>query len=293
MSNDNTETRLFTDILPLLQLESVDADCYESRDGEPNMVGHASGGQLLAQAFMAAAATVPSDRRLCSLLGTFAAVGVVAEPIRYTVERVRDGRMFCQRTVRAHQAGRCLFRAEVSFKAAEGGYEFQNVRPPGVTPPESHKCFADLRADLPGPLPAGTDYVLARPRPLDMRPVDPEALFGRRATTSEVCTWIRYPYPLPDDPTLNEGTFVYASDYMLGAPVTAQHADYWLDDDHASASLNHALWIHRPLRADDWLLLHVDCPGVSNALALGRGDYYDREGVLVASVSQQMFIRRK
>ncbi|MGE0387529.1 MAG: acyl-CoA thioesterase [Gammaproteobacteria bacterium] len=283
----------FVDLAALLRVEPAGPQRWRSVEGEGNIVGNVSGGQLLGQACMAAAATVDADRRLCALHGSFVAAGKVAEPVEYAVERIRDGRNFCQRAVVASQSGRCLFRAELAFKAAEGGYEHQHVAAPDVPPPADLHCFADLRTRIPGPLPEPTARMLARPRPLDIRPVDPAALFGGRARQARVRAWMRSALPLPACGAVHDAGFAYASDFVLGAPVTVTHADYWMDGDHASASLNHAFWIHRPLRMDEWLLLDCDCPGISNGIAIGRGDYHTQAGVLAASVVQQMFIRRK
>lgn len=248
------------------------------------------GGLVVAQALVAAARTA-AGRPPHSLHGYFMLPGDPEEPIDYAVDRLRDGGSFTTRRCVARQHGRAIFEMSASFHAPEpGGLDHAAPRP-DAPPPEALPGPDELRAlvDLP---PAVRDY-FGRDSSVELRPVD-ASRFARRPPgphPARQAVWMRAGGLLPDDPVLHAALLAYMSDMTLLDTATAAHGRTVFDPAIQAASLDHAVWFHRSVRADAWLLYAEDSPSASGALGFARGSVFDRSGVLVASTAQEGLIR--
>ncbi len=276
-------------VVSLLDLEQIEVDIFRGRSPVGERRQRVFGGQVAGQALVAAGRTVPADRPVHSLHAYFIRPGDPAVPLVYLVDRVRDGRSFTTRRVSAVQHGKVIFALSASFHRSEPGVE--HARPmPQVPPPEDLPTTAERLERLFGP--AAREY--ARDSPIDIRHVGPltfEAAAdpARRATQSMV--WLRADGELPDDPLLHVCLMTYASDLTLLDSVLLAHGLSWADGTTTGASLDHAMWFHRPFRADRWLLYAQESPVAAGARGLARGEVFTREGGLVVSVTQEGLIR--
>lgn len=244
------------------------------------------GGQVLAQALVAAQRTVQGALSH-SMHAYFILAGDPSVPIIYEVERVRDGRSFTTRRVVAMQHGRPIFITSVSFHRDEPGLDHQMALPEGVPPPEEVPAVSDLPADKLAALSnIERDYWL-RSRPIDLRPVG----LGEPRGEPRRYLWFRAYDAMAEDQALHRAVLAYASDMTLLEAAAWVHGTSVFSGTIQAASLDHALWFHRPLRVDDWLLYAQDSPSTSGARGLARGLIYDRAGRLVASVAQEGLIR--
>lgn len=246
------------------------------------------GGQVVAQALIAACNTV-ADREPHSLHAYFLLPGDPAKPIVYEVERLRDGRSFTTRRVVARQDESAIFATSVSFHIPEDGYEHQMAAPAVPGPQDLLTIgFEDPAAAslIPPPIRA----YFQRARPIEMRPVNPERYAGP-PTQPRFAVWFRTAGPLPDTPLMHQAALAYASDMTLLDTSLAAHGKSVLQPEIMAASLDHALWFHRPFRADDWLLYSQDSPTATGGRGFSRGLIHDQAGRLVASVSQEGLIR--
>jgi len=268
-------------------------------DGADRFVGHSLknnwrrlfGGQALAQSLVAAQRTIP-DRIAHSLHAYFLLAGDPKEPIRFDVERLRDGRSFATRRVVAKQRGEAIFVLSASFQVDEPGPEHFLPAPKTLAPEDSFFSDAKL-AELPEATRARVEGMLGRIAPIQTRATD-LGRFGRapgKPADPRQNLWIRIAPTLPDDPALHRAAIVYLSDMTLLDTALAAHGHTIFDGAHQVASLDHALWFHRPARADEWLLYVQDSPNTSGARGLTRGLLYREDGVLVASVAQEGLIR--
>ncbi len=280
-------------LIQFLALERLEDNLFR---GQSVDVGSGSifGGQVLGQALSAAQQTVGAERRAHSLHAYFILPGDVEAPVVYDVERIRDGGSFTTRRVVAVQHGRPIFNMAASFQGEEQGATHQAPMP-DVPGPEGLASEGEMRRQivhklgerLPEPLRAagGRDWPVEF-RPVEaMDPLHPEAGPPRRHV------WLRAGGPLPDDLGAHQHVLAMAPDWgRLGAALRP-HALSFLRPDLQLASLDHALWFHRPFRADEWLLYAMDSPSASNARGLGRGQLFTRNGTLVASVAQEGLMR--
>ena len=253
----------------------------------PEREGRMYGGQLLAQALAAAGRTVADDRQAHSLHAYFLAPGDVSTTVEMQVERVRDGRSFSSRCVSAFQEGRELFRMVASFHVAEPGESFAAHRSPDVPPPE------DVTLTYPAfsrSVNEGLDSDLEA-RPMDTRCIDPPVAPLGEPVLEDQRMWMRISERLPADAGLHCAGLAYLSDSTLVDHVVLPHGRRWQEPDLAGASLDHAMWFHNPVRADDWLLFDqtVEATGSGRGLATGR--IFDADGNLVATCSQEGLIR--
>jgi acyl-CoA thioesterase-2 len=277
-----------TDLLALLDLERIEVDIFrgQSRDiGIPQVFG----GQVLGQALVAASRTV-TGRQAHSLHAYFLQRGDVAAPIVYEVDRARDGISFSSRRVVAIQHGRQIFNLSASFQVPEEGLEHQLPRPQ-VPAPEGLKSIEDLAREFAGELPPRMRRFLNYRRPVEVRPCQPE-LFVQRASAQAVKqVWMRAADRLPDDPGLHQAMLAYISDYELIGTVTLPHGLHATRDGLQMASLDHAMWFHRPVRVDEWLLFDLHSPAAAGGRGLARGEVYAADGRLVASIAQEGLMR--
>jgi len=266
------------DLIRLLDLEKVEENIFRGQNPADGAF-RVFGGQVLAQALVAAARTAPPGRACHSLHAYFLRAGDPAIPILYEVDRSRDGGSFSVRRVVAIQHGAQIFILAASFQKEETGFEHQAAMP-DVPPPEA------LEAPKDDPLLAA----LWRARPFQFRPVIPRGLADRPARPALDHVWFRVPPPLAGDPVLHQAFLAYASDMWLLDTALLPHGK-GLFSDLQVASLDHAMWFHRPFRADDWMLYSQDSPAAGGARGFARGMIFARDGALVASVAQEGLIR--
>lgn len=275
------------DLLALLDLETIGEDRFLGHS--PTSAGrHLYGGQVVAQALVAATRTVPTDRPVHSLHAYFVLAGNPQIPIDFAVERIRDGRSFTTRRCVATQEGRTIFSLEASFQAREDGFE-HSVDMPATPAPESLEPIGDLVDRFRGFLPAPSDHWMKRASGLDMRIVAPETLLAPNRAGQLI--WFRVEGPLPDDQAIHTALLAYLSDMTLLNTALTVHGRNIFDPRIQVASLDHALWIHRAFQVDDWLLYVQDSPAASHARGLTFGKIFSRDGRLLASVAQEGLIR--
>src|ERR1044072_3818208 len=266
-------------MIALLDLEKIEENIFRGVSPAHSPV-RVFGGQVAGQALVAAGRTVPGDRRVHSLHAYFIRGGDPSVPIVYEVDRIRDGRSFTTRRVVAVQHGKALFSLPASFQVDERGIEHETLMPAGVPDPESLPTHAERVADYRELLPAAK-----WPRPIDIRYVTEPPWISRergpREARSQV--WMRADGSLPDDQLLHVCVLTYASDMTLLDSVLAKHGVYWGMDKVLGASLDHALWFHRPFRADEWVLYDCESPSASGARGLATGRFFNREGHLLAT----------
>jgi acyl-CoA thioesterase-2 len=248
------------------------------------------GGLVLGQSLTAAALTVDPARAIHSLHGYFLLAGDPEREIIYDVERIRDGGSFTTRRVRAIQHGRAIFSMSASFHKAEDGFEHQSTMP-DVPPPESLPSARELMLGMIANLPENMRAYWQREHPIDVRIVDTSRYITRKPQTPTQAIWLRAAGALPDSPHLHQAILAYASDFTLLDTALIAHGKVLFDRDIQLASLDHAMWFHRPFRADDWLLYVQDSPSASGARGYCRGSIFDREGHLVASTVQEGLMR--
>ncbi|MDH2391660.1 acyl-CoA thioesterase II [Streptomyces sp. HNM0663] len=280
-------------LLDLLDLERVEENIFRGRSRSA-IVPRVFGGQVAAQALVAAGRTVPEDRTAHSLHSYFLRMGDPGAPIVYTVDRIRDGRSFTTRRVVAVQHGQPIFHLSASFQTYEEGLEHQAPMPyapdPDTLPAaeEALPRYADRFVD-----PSVADRMLKARAAVDLRYVDepPYGSVGQpREPRSQV--WFRANGKLADDPLLHVCLATYVSDMTLLDSVLLAHGrGGWAVGDVVGASLDHAMWFHRPFRADEWLLYDQESPSASGGRGLGQARIYTQDGRLAISVIQEGVVR--
>jgi acyl-CoA thioesterase-2 len=276
-------------LLSVLDLEPLEDNLFRGRSPQQSWQ-RVFGGQVLGQALVAAVRTVEAQRVAHSLHAYFLLGGDPTRPIVYSVERVRDGGSFSTRRVTAIQHGRPMFVMSVSFHKAEGGLHHASAMPK-VPAPEELPSEQELKARFIGLLPESMRSYWERERPIELRPVDLSRYFAREPRPPEQYVWMRATGPLPDDFPLHQCVLAYASDFSLLDTALIAHGKLMFDKDIQLASLDHALWFHRPFRADEWLLYAQDSPSGFGARGYCRGSVFTRDGLLVASVAQEGLMR--
>jgi len=248
------------------------------------------GGQVIGQALVAASRTVDEDREAHSLHGYFLRPGDKSVPILYRVERIRDGRSFTTRRVTAIQHGQPIFSMSISFQVSEKGLTHQFVMPQAPAP-DTLRDEDDIQAEQAQHWPPEFRENFSTSSAIQMRPVEPGDLMHPTVRAPHQMVWMRTREQLPDDPRLHQCALAYLSDWSLLDTATLPHAISFLNDDIQMASLDHAMWFHRPFRADAWLLYVQDSPSSSGARGFNRGLIYDEAGSLVASTTQEGLMR--
>jgi len=274
-------------LVDLLDLERIEIDIFRGKQPTESLQ-RVFGGQVAGQALVAAGRTVPADRPVHSLHAYFLRPGDPSLPIVYEVDRIRDGRSFTTRRVVGIQHGKPIFNLSASFQLVETGIEHATPMPP-VPEPETLQRLEDRMAPYAGEL----DGWYTRPRPIDVRYVgDPPRVAkdtGARARSSQV--WMRADGVLPDDPLLHVCAVTFASDMTLLDSTLLNHGLAWGTGDVLGASLDHAMWFHRPFRADAWWLYDQESPWTGAARGLARGSIFTRDGSLAVSVVQEGLLR--
>jgi acyl-CoA thioesterase II len=281
------------DLVANLDLEVIEVDIFRGRSPQ-NSWKRVFGGQVIAQALVAASRTV-EDRAPHSLHGYFMLGGDPLAPIVFEVDRIRDGKSFTTRRVNAIQHGKAIFSLSASFQVSEEGVE-HFAPPPAVPDPDALPNPEDLLKLVGEKAHQRLQGFFDRIRPIEIRPIDlsryaPGAKGAPREPRQSL--WIRIAGRLPDDPAIHRAALAFLSDMTLLDTSLVAHGFSVSDPEFQVASLDHALWFHRPVRADEWLLYVQDSPNSGGSRGLTRGLLYSRAGVLVASVAQEGLIRRR
>jgi len=273
------------DLIHLLDLEPLERNIFRG-DSRDVGTGRIFGGQVLAQALVAARRTVAEDRHAHSVHGYFMLPGDLSAPVVYFVDRIRNGKSFATRTVRAIQHGNAIFAMTASFHRVEEGPTHQ-PRMPEVAPPEDLPSELDMLRTHAADLTPDLRRVLTQDRPIDYRPADPPG----SEREPRRCVWLRAIGPVGENPLDHQAVLSYASDHGLIGAALRPHDLAFRDPSVMLASLDHAVWFHRPCRVDEWLLHVIDSPTAGGARAFARGAFYTRSGVLVASTAQEGLLR--
>jgi acyl-CoA thioesterase-2 len=278
------------ELLDILDLEELEHNLYRGRSPQVEWQ-RVFGGQTIAQSLVAAQRTVPAERHVHSLHGYFMRPGDIKVPIVYEVDRIRDGASFTTRRVTAVQHGQAIFSLETSFQVVEQGLDHQLPMPLDVPMPETLPSQRDLLQTMDN-IPEMIRKFWARERPLEIRPVNLKHYSSRDRLPPRQNVWIRLTGPVPEaDPRLPSVLLAYLSDMTLLDTSTFAHGRGLFDPDIQAASLDHAMWFHRPHALDDWLLYTQDSPSASGSRGFNRGALYARDGTLIASTAQEGLIR--
>jgi acyl-CoA thioesterase-2 len=280
--------QLLEDLIKVMTLERLEINLFRggSRDiGSPQVFG----GQVLGQALVAATATA-DDRVVHSLHAYFLRRGDFNLPIVYEVDRALDGKHFSSRRVVAIQNGRQIFNMSASFQLAETGLEHQ-ISMPDVPQPESLPDLESHYLEVADKLPAAARRVLQQKRPFEFRPVQAPDPLRREKSAGLKYIWFRAVDKLGDDEALHRCLLAYASDFHLLDTALKPHGVSLISPKLMIASIDHAMWFHRSVRVDDWLLYAIDSPSASGARGFTRGSVFARDGQLVASAAQEGLIR--
>lgn len=281
---------LVTGLTRLLNVESLGNDRYRGTRRHGG-VGRIFGGEVIAQALMAATATVDPDRVMHSLHAYFLRGGSEDHDIIYRVEHDFDGGSFSNRRVIALQQDRPILNLAASFKRREEGVSHQDEMP-DVPPPEVLMGEAELRSAVIDQIPERFRATMLRPRPIEFRPVEARHWMNSEKRAPLTHSWFRTVAPMGDDPVLHRAVLAYVSDMTLLGTSALPHGLSWVTGELQSASLDHALWIHDDVRCDEWMLYVTDSPWTGQARGFNRGRVYTREGRLVANVAQEGLIRK-
>jgi acyl-CoA thioesterase-2 len=281
--------KALVDLVELLALESLGDDRFLGQSKDLGW-GTVFGGQVLGQALSAAEKTVPQDRACHSLHAYFLRRGDVTAPILYAVDRIRDGGSFTTRRVVAHQHDQAIFSMSASFQGDEQGLEYQEPAP-SAPDPSSLLGQDELARMITDRLPPALRAAAIAEGPIDTRAVQPTDPIRPPKSDPEKQVWFRVRDPIDDDPHLHRHLLAYASDFHLLVTALLPHGIGWLDRDIRLASIDHAMWFHRPFRVDDWLLYDMEVISTSGSRGLVRGRIFDRSGALVASTIQEGLMR--
>jgi acyl-CoA thioesterase II len=250
--------------------------------------GRVFGGQVMAQAALAAMATTPDERVIHSLHGYFLRPGDIGEGITFAVDRIHDGRSFSTRRVQAYQKGMPIFSMIASFQDDDPGLDHQATMPEGIPDPESLPSAQEVLSRINHPI----ADVWAKTRAFDLRH-HPSSLYvsvdGEHVPHQAV--WLKSIGPLPDDPKVHRAALAYASDFSILEPVMRAHGVSWATPGLKVASLDHAMWWHRFARADEWFLYLQESPSAKGGRGLSLGKIFSQDGLLIASVAQEGMVR--
>ncbi|HYX34956.1 MAG TPA: acyl-CoA thioesterase II [Oligoflexus sp.] len=282
-------SKVLEQLVKLLDLKAIETNVFV---GNSQDLGFKSlfGGQVLGQALVAASRTVEAERPIHSLHGYFLRAGKPNEPIYYEVDLIRSGKSFSTRRVVAKQGGLAIFSMSASFHAIEKGFEHQ-VEKPSVPGPDGIlselEQFRKVRDKVPEPI----REKLNADRPIEIRVVDPVDYFDPHKRPPLKYSWFKASGKLPDDTLTHTAMLAYASDFGLATTAMLPHGVTFFNPRVQVASLDHAMWFHRPARMDEWLLYVKDSPSAAGGRGFNRGQIFDKNGILVASVAQESLIR--
>jgi len=300
MSEPKSPQQLIDGLVRLLSVTRNDDDNYTGRP-QKGGVGRVFGGQVIAQALMAAQQSVPDEKHAHSLHAYFLRGGKEGPPIDYRISRDFDGRSFANRRIVASQTEedgntRPILNMTTSFQIPEDGLEHGDYQMPNVAPPEDLKSDMELRREMIAKHPAmpeATQKLMLRPRPIEMRTIDRLHWMNDQPKEPRAHSWFKAAGTLPDDRTIHRAVIAYASDFTLLGTSALPHGLSWMRGELNGASLDHSIWFHRHARADEWLLYATDSPWSGGGRGFNRGRIFNRQGDLVASVAQEGMIRRR
>lgn len=286
---DALENQQLQQLFNHLELEKLDENLYRSAHKNEGWF-RVYGGQVLAQALLSASHTVPDDRHVHSLHAYFLRPGDLKHPIIFQVDRIRDGRSFTTRRVVAMQHGKAILNMAASFQIPEEGLSHQ-AQMPDVPPPEDCANRKEMAERFRGKISEDLLERFSRQFAVDLRHVDINSLFDNTPKEPVTSVWFRVNSELPADYDRHAHLLAYASDMTLLQTSLRPHGQSLFDPKLQIASLDHAMWFHRPFRTDEWLLYAQDSPSSSQARGFNRGNIFTRDGVLVASVCQEGLMR--
>ena len=278
------------ELISILDLEDLERNLFRGRSPQTGWQ-RVFGGQVIAQALVAAQRTVEPDRAVHSLHCYFMRPGDPTVPIIYEVDRIRDGGSFTTRRVVAIQHGHAIFSLSASFQIDEPGLEHAIEMPEGIPGPETLLREKDLIAQFFDQLPEHIKRYWLSERPIELRPVSLTHYITREKLPPKQHIWVRATGEIPDDRALQSAVLAYLSDMTLLDTSLFAHGRSVFDPEIQAASLDHAMWFHRPHKLDDWLLYTQDSPNATGARGFTRGSIYATDGTLVASVAQEGLIR--
>lgn len=287
MTSRNTA---FDRFVQLLTVECLDCNFYRGM-ATPGGKGRAFGGQIIGQALMAAAQTVPEGRVPHSLHAYFIRAGNSAQPVLYQVSRDRDGGSFNTRRIVAIQGGQPILNMSSSFQIVEKGLSHQSEMP-DVPPPEELMNELQLAEAHPDKMPERLRQYLAVNRPMEIRPCILRPPYDHAPKPPQYAAWIRAKGKMPEDPLINRVGLAFASDMGLLSVSLMPHGKGFSDPDMRSASLDHSVWLHDDVRLDEWLLYAADSPWAGGARGFSRGRIFTRDGRQVADTAQEGLIRQ-
>ena len=282
---------VLNELLALLKLEVIEQGIYR---GQSQDLGFRAlfGGQVMGQALSAAQETIDDDRFVHSLHSYFLRAGDASKPVVYEVENIRNGASFSTRRVQAIQNGQTIFYMTASFQKPEEGFDHQDTMP-DVPGPDSIPSYRDFIVKHQGALPETLRDKFLSEKPIEIRPIEQYNWLNPKKTDSRTRVWLKTNGSLPDDLRNHSCMLAYASDFhFLPTALLPHGASHWLPNFQI-ATVDHAMWFHRPFRFDDWLLYCMDSPSASNGRGLVRGQIYNRQGELVASTMQEGVIRQR
>jgi acyl-CoA thioesterase-2 len=291
MSQPSGQTKPMQDLIERLDLEKLEENLFRGSSPQ-NGWQRVFGGLVIAQALMAAQRCVDPDRIVHSLHAYFMRPGDPSIPIVYQVERIRDGSSFTTRRVVAIQHGKAIFSMSASFQIEEPGFDHQ-VKIPNVAAPEQLMGEDEFRAAFLAQAPDTVKKYWGRERPIEIRPTSLTHYLSREKLEPEAHIWVRASGIVPDDRHYQAAILAYLSDMTLLDTSLYAHGTSIFDPELQVASLDHAMWFHRPCRLDDWLLYTQDSPSAAGARGMTRGSIFTRDGRLVASVAQEGLIRKR
>ena len=281
------------ELVEILDLEPLELNLFRGRSPQSRWQ-RVFGGQVIGQALVAACRTVEEValRPPHSLHAYFLLGGDPKVPIIYEVDRIRDGKSFTTRNVKAIQHGHAIFSMSVSFHVHEEGLSHQFAMP-DVPKPDALPDEAELKKNVWPLMPEPVRRYYERERPIELRPVEYGRYLGETSKDNRFHVWMRATGRLPDEPAIHQCVLAYASDMMLLDAALIAHKRSVFSEDIMAASLDHALWFHRPFRADEWLLYAQDSPNLAGSRGFARGLIFAGDGVLVASVAQEGLLRQR
>ncbi len=287
-TREYTDGEVLGDLLSLMRLERLEDNLFRGQSRDIGSL-RVFGGQVLGQALSAASRTV-AERSAHSLHAYFLRAGDVEAPIVYEVDRSRDGKSFTNRRVVAIQHGRPILNLAASFQRHEEGLEHQ-AGMPEVPRPQTLSDSRDYQPEDVRKVPEKMRRYMTTRRPFEFRHVEQPDLLEPRKRPARQHIWFRAIGDLPHEQGLHRVLLAYVSDYNLIGTATLPHGISFLQGNVQMASLDHAMWFHRPVRVDQWLLYSLDSPSASGARGLARGQIFTEDGVLVASTAQEGLIR--
>lgn len=285
-------SKVLDELLALLALEKIEEGLFRGQSEDLGLRA-VFGGQVMGQALSAAKQTVAADRQVHSFHSYFLRPGDVNHPIVYDVENIRDGQSVSTRRVKAIQYGKPIFYLNASFQVEADGFDHQASMPKGITPPEQLKSELELVRPYEQMIPPDLRAKIMCEKPIEIRPVTLVDPIKPDVHEPLRHVWFKANGQMPDDPRVHKYLLAYASDFhFLFTALQPHGVSYW-EPDMQVATIDHSMWFHRDFRLDDWLLYVVDSPSASGGRGLVRGQFFTREGRLVASTVQEGVIRRK